>query len=239
MAPNLTIPVRIKVIQYAKQDKLNFTKISNRLRAEGIQCSRLAAAKIYKKYALNGMIKNKLRNERVIKITQEHKDEINEWINSDREITSRVLVKNLRSRFNVTISLSQLCRVIKKLGWEKERTKYCQIVSKVNKVKRVGYAFLCQITDKRFENCIFIDESSIKIELHTLFRWYKSGEKKRKCGVPKKPLKVHVLAGPSPICVFEGDMNSDGYQNILTRNFVGLIHETFPGGHRFVSGGLN
>jgi hypothetical protein len=58
MAPNLTIPVRIKVIQYAKQDKLNFTKISNRLRAEGIQCSRLAAAKIYKKYALNDMIKN-------------------------------------------------------------------------------------------------------------------------------------------------------------------------------------
>jgi hypothetical protein len=72
-----------------------------------------------------------------------------------------------------------------------------------------------------------------------LYRWYKTGEKKQKCGIPKKALKVHVFAGiskkgPTPICVFEGNMDSVGYQDILNRNMVTWIHETFPCGHRLV-----
>lgn len=239
MAPNLSLFARIRAIQAIRRDKLNFIQASRKLNSEGIKCSRYAAAYIYKKYLFNGMIKSLPRRPKVVKVTNEHKEAINSWIDADREITCRVLCKNLQSRFQVTISTSQMCRIVNKLGWEKGRTRYCQIVSQQNKVKRVGYAFLCLINMERFDNCIFIDESSIEIELHTLYRWFKTGEKKEKCGIPKKALKVHVLAGiskrgPTPICVFEGNMDSVGYQTILQRNMVQWIHETFPDGHRLI-----
>ena len=48
--------------------------------------------------------------------------------------------------------------------------RYCQIVSEKNAIKRSLYAHFCLQTNENFENCIFIDECKVEIEIHSLIK---------------------------------------------------------------------
>ena len=53
---------------------------------------------------------------------------------------------------------------MKLIGWRKVETKYCQIVTKVNRVKRFIFAYMCKLFNKTFDA---IDANKMTIELQT------------------------------------------------------------------------
>ena len=64
------------------------------------------------------------------------------------EITSRTL----KHKYRIQASVRTVRRYVRRLGWRKIRTKYCQAVSMKNQVERLIYAKFC--------HKIFIDETT-------------------------------------------------------------------------------
>ena len=61
---------------------------------------------------------------------------------------------------------------IKKLGWRKIKTKYCQFVREKNQVERVLYAHLCQARSLDFNDSIFIDETTRQCGRNAPLQWF-------------------------------------------------------------------
>ena len=55
----------------------------------------------------------------------------------------------------------------------------------------------------------------------------------------KHPVKVHVWAGISwkgttPIVIFDGILNAEGYETILEKGLIPFLRDVYPGGHRLM-----
>jgi hypothetical protein len=112
-------------------------------------------------------------------------------------------------------------------------------------VKRFIYACCAKIFNENYHDSIHADECTVELRRTTIKTWYKSNMPSRaaggKIGKPKHNTKVHLWGGISnrgltDLVIFEGKMNSAGFQDILT---VGLIPflENYPEGHRFFQDG--
>jgi hypothetical protein len=62
-------------------------------------------------------------------------------------------------------SFRSIRRYVNMLGWRRVETKYCQIVSFDNRVKRYIYACCCKLFNEIYEDVIDIDECSVIIRL--------------------------------------------------------------------------
>ena len=60
------------------------------------------------------------------------------------------------NRFNQKNSTSQL-------GWRRVNTKYCQIVSPVNRLKRFIYYCMAKLNNDNYEDVIDIDECTVEL----------------------------------------------------------------------------
>ena len=95
------------------------------------------------------------------------------------------------------------------LGWKKVNTKYCQIVSPVNSLKRFTYACCCKLFNEVYEDVTCIDETTVEIRLASYKNWRKPSDVLSraaggKIGKPKHSnVKIHLLGcllytSPSP-----------------------------------------
>ena len=87
-------------------------------------------------------------------------------------------------------------------GWRKVNTKYCQIVSPVNRFKRFIYCCMCEIHKEKYDDVIDIDECTVELKTTTYKNWNKqSAELFRahggEIGKPKHNLKIHLFGGIS------------------------------------------
>ena len=140
-------------------------------------------------------------------------------------------------------SLRTIRDYINNLGWLKVNTKYCQIVSQINQIKRFSYACCCKYFNERYENVLDIDETTIEIRLATYKNWYKASAgllraAGGKIGKPKHSnVKIHLLGGISrrglcPLVMFEGNMCSSDFQHYLSLGVVPFIRQRMPHSHR-------
>ena len=58
---------------------------------------------------------------------------------------------------------------IRRLGWRKVQTKYCQIVDPINRLKRFIYCCFCKRFQEDFVDTIDVDETSVEIKLLIIF----------------------------------------------------------------------
>ena len=129
------------------------------------------------------------------------------------------------------------------LGWRKVNTKYCQIVSPVNRLKRFIYCSMCKINNEQYDDVIDIDECTVELRTTTYKNWNKPSSNLLranggKIGKPKHNLKIHLFGGISrkglsPLVMFTGIMYSKDFQNILDQSIVPFIAAKFPYRHRF------
>jgi hypothetical protein len=91
----------------------------------------------------------------------------------------------------------------------------------------------------KFHDSIHIDECSVELRLSTIKIWNKKNLLLRaaggKVGKPKHNIKVHLFGGISrrgltPLIVFEGKMNSNGFQKLMRLGLIPFIEEKFPEG---------
>ncbi|CAC5402574.1 unnamed protein product [Mytilus coruscus] len=108
-----------------------------------------------------------------------------------------------------------------------------------NKPKRLNFALRCIATNENFDNAIFTDETTVKIQTSTKYSFRKDDERVPAKGKPKHPYQVHVWGGISRrgatgLFIFTGIMDSIFYQQILQQTFIPFIQTTFPDNHRLI-----
>ena len=156
---------------------------------------------------------------------------------------SFLTVKKLKVQLVLTASVRTICRYLNILGWRKVNTKYCQIVSPVNRVKRFIFCCMAKLQNERFDDVIDIDECTVELRQCTYKTWNKpSANLLRahggKVGKPKHNLKVHLFGGISrkgltPLVIFTGIMYSKDFQKFLSQSIIPFIAQRFPYRHRF------
>ena len=85
--------------------------------------------------------------------------------------------------------------------------------------------------EDNFDDCIFTDECTIELRKESYKRWFKKlplQVERGKIGKPKHNVKVHIWAGISRrgktnLIIFQGKMNSLGFQEIICKGLLPLI----------------
>ena len=130
------------------------------------------------------------------KISRRDLKRLHKLVYNNRSIT----VVRIKQVLNLQhISGSTISRYLKKLGWCKIASKYCQLVSKKNKLRRNFYALLCKRTNEQFRNHLFVDETSIELRFHTYRRWrHRLDRVSDRARLPARSnVKIHCFAGIS------------------------------------------
>ena len=125
----------------------------------------------------------------------------------------------------------------KQLGWTHCGSAYCQLIHDVNKEKRLEWALANRNDD--FQDVIWTDETTVRLECHRRFSCRKKGQKPCYKPRPKHPTKVHVWAGISwngttKISIYDGIMNAEMYVDNLSRYLVPFCQEVYPARHCFM-----
>ncbi|CAG2244240.1 unnamed protein product [Mytilus edulis] len=221
----LSLNVRHQILQYKAQG-LSCLNIKRALeKCHGVKTSRVSVWKFIKKFTETESIHDKSRKvDNRLKIRPVHRRLIDFWLKENSEMNSTAIRQKLLFHFKINISKSYVCQIRRSLGWRTQRCKYCQLISHVNRRKRVDYALWALRTRETFLNVIFVDESSVEMSADGKIYFYKPTdgmqyiESRRQ--KPKHAYKVHVWAGISyrgrtHICIFNGIMDScisDGYR---------------------------
>ena len=213
--------------------------IVGRLVEEDVFVSR-AALYMLKKYSNCRTIADLRRAPRPRILQDEHYRFIDDTMADNMDLTARQLFCLFKEKFaTVEVSISTIKRARLELGWVCKRVKYCQLISEVNKEKRVKWC-LERVTnnDLKMDDVIFTDESTVQIKAHWKVIFRKAGHPIKLVAKPKHPQKVHVWAGISArgatsIVMFTGIMNTTRYTDILDASLVPFLEECFPHGHRF------
>ena len=153
--------------------------------------------------------------------------------------------QQLKVKLKLLASKRTINRYINKIGWKKSRTRYCQVVDPMNRVKRFSFACLVKIYNDLFDDVLAVDECTVELRNSTYKAWNKATGKmnilrtdRGKIGKFKHNIKVHLFGGISrkglcPLIIFEGIMHSKDFQNHLKASVIPFIQEKFPYGHRF------
>ena len=184
-----------------------------------------------------GKICNRKRASKQPLLQKEHYKFIDEAMSENDELTTYGLLIKLRDKFpTVELSLSTIHRARRYLGWISTAPKYCQLIRQVNKEKRLAWCKEMLDTDENFDDVIWTDECSFKLEFHSLRCYRKAGERKKLKPRPKHPLKVHLWGGISkhgttPIVIFTGKLVATRLVKIFEVGLVPFVR-TLPA-HRF------
>ncbi|CAG2217725.1 unnamed protein product [Mytilus edulis] len=249
-----------------RQSGKSYVKISSILSdTEGVSISREAIGKFYTRFRANGTLSDPPKAAGLRKTLQDrHLVFIDEKIHADREISAQELTREINARFHINISVATIKRARKSLGWTRSATQYCQMVRHQNKPKRLDHALKCLADNEQFDDVIFTDETTVKIQTTTGRSFRKEGEPVIKTAKPKHPYQVsinvhfpysfkktvqinhgkikqevHVWGGISRrgatgLYIFTSIMDSIVYQGILTQKLVPFIQQQYPNGHRFM-----
>ena len=153
--------------------------IVKKLSQENILISKQGVLNIIKKYTSQGKISDQQRSGRKSIFTTEHYDFIDDLYYKDDETSAGEVRMLLKSNFGIEPSVPAIKRIRKKLGWVQNGAKYCQAVRPVNCFKRDLFARNCIDRNETFDDVIFTDESTIKLERHV-----------RRCFRKKNAIKV-------------------------------------------------
>jgi AraC-like DNA-binding protein len=173
---------------------LNNCKIRDTLiREDNVQISRPGISLFLKRYNATGVIDDQNRrncaNERK-KLRDEHLRFIDDTMSDDREKSASEVSRVVRQRFGITVSDSTIKRARQKLGWKRRAVKYCQQVRIANKPKRLEFAVRCVTTNEQFQDVVFTDETTVKIQNSINYSFWKDGEEIRQRPKPKHPYQV-------------------------------------------------
>jgi len=149
----------------------------------------------------------------------------------------------LKNDLNLIAKPRTISDAIRRLGWRKVPTRYCQIVEPRNCLKRFIYCCLCKKYKKKFENTIDADETTVELRLTGNANFTKPSvglltAAHGKIGKPKHNYKIHLFGGISrhgltPLVMFTGRMNSEDYQRFMGASILPFIRTKLPYNHEF------
>ena len=166
--PPILNDTRLKIVRL-KGLGVGFKKIVQKIKDEdNIEVSLTGVKKVWKRFNVSGIVANKKRfggsRNPVAKLgTQEHEDFVNKWMRDVPDLSAKQLSRKILEEFGIQLSVSKTNKYRQHLGWKQGRTRYCQMIRDVNKVKRKDWCDEMIRTGEQFEDVIFTDESRIEI----------------------------------------------------------------------------
>ena len=158
----------------------------------------------------------------------------------NNDLSSRQLYTMFKTAYSSTeVSLSTIKRARHDLGWTMKRTRYCQLISELNKEKRMEWCLDRVLSnDLELSDVIWTDECSVQLKSHRKITYHKRGEPSKMVSRPKHPPKVHIWAGISAkgataAVIFTGILTATRYTDILDAALLPFIEEHYPTHHRF------
>lgn len=127
------------------------------------------------------------------------------------------LTYEMINRGSASVSKSTVRRNLIDLGWEKKKGIPSPLLKQEHKDRRVEWCLAHENFD--WDNVIFTDESSVWVYPNNVKLWTKA-DSAPLYQRPKYSPKFHVWGGVSslgttPLCVFEGNLTSERYTDIL------------------------
>ena len=240
MGKHLPDWVRSKIVSL-NQSGVNVTNIVRVIGADDITVTRTTVYNIIKKWEKHQTIATLPPPPKPRKgVTNEILDFIDRQMELDDELTAKTLSNRIYEEFEERFSICKVKDLRKRLGWLAEKTRYCQMVREVNRVKRKEFATNCIKSKDTFDDVIWTDECNVQLDWNgvlTFHRWWEPCPQK---GKPKHPFKVSVWAGISkrgatPLLTFTGIMEKHYYcDEIITKTLTPFVKEVFCDGHRFM-----
>ena len=162
-------------------------------------------------------------------------------VNALKRLVARkkgISAKKAQSKLHLRVCVRTILNYLKKLGYRKIRTKYCQIVSHKNKFERIIYCKFCLLTNELFELSIFLDECTVELCYESKEFWFRDEPGKIKLvGKYQHQATVHVLGaisrrGPSKLMIFTGKLNAIGFQMLCNEFLIPFVRDKYPLVHR-------
>lgn len=120
--------------------KFTVKDIVDRLAEEGVKTSRTAIYNLVSKFQKTNSIADIKRRPRSRRLSGEHYRFVDELMAENTDLTSWQLHAAFKSTYHSTeASISTIKRARRDLGWTAKRTRYCQLISEVNKEKRMEW----------------------------------------------------------------------------------------------------
>ena len=135
----LNVDVRARIVNMWRA-KFKVKDIIDRLAEEGVKVSRTAIYNLLTKFKKTESIGDMKRRPHLRQLDEEQYRFIDELMAENTDLTSRQLHSALKEAYpTVEASLSTVQRARRHLGWTAKRTRYCQLISEVNKEKRMEW----------------------------------------------------------------------------------------------------
>ena len=183
------------------------TLLADGIKADGIKTYTRTVRDCINRHRESGSIVDKKRSGRPSKFLPHHLRFIDSLYEDDDELTAVDIQRILQETQNLSVSVSALKRIRKKLQWVQTGARYCQLMRVPNRQKRLDFCREALANNDTFDNVIFTDECSIQLDTHSRITFRKKGCPRKFKPRAKHPVKVHVWAtiskrGPSQILIF-------------------------------------
>lgn len=123
---------------------------------------------------------------------------------------------------------------LKRLGWKRIKTKYCQFVSSKNRIERYIYCRLCIAGFETFYYSIFLDECTVEMVHESKAKWFRqSPDEIKLVGKYQHEASVHILGaiskrGRSKLMIFKGNLRSHGFKQLCSQFLIPFIANRYP-----------
>jgi len=77
------------------------------------------------------------------------------------ENNKNLTTPQIKNSLNLRASTRTVQKYLNRLGWRKIRVKYCQFVSRKNKIERLNFCNFCLLANDSFDFSIFLDECTV------------------------------------------------------------------------------
>ena len=143
----LSIDVRSRIVNMRRAN-FKVKDIVDGLAEEGVKVSRTAVYNLLTKFKKTESIADMNRRARSRRLSEEHYRFVDELMAKSIDLTSLQLYSAFKEAYpTVEASVFTLKRARRHLGWTAKRTRYCQLISEVNKEKRMEWCLDRVITD--------------------------------------------------------------------------------------------
>ena len=124
---------------------------------DDIFASEKTLRRIVKYYLSTGAVTNKkslIRSINLMKISPNQLNELDNLIEENKETTAL----QARNLLNLRVSTRTVQNYLRRLGWRRIVTRFCQFVSSKNRAERIIFCNFCVLTKETFDYSIFIDK---------------------------------------------------------------------------------
>ena len=138
-----------------------------KLREEDINTTKQTVNRVIRKFKSEAKISHDRKPIRKSKLNVEHYDFIDHCYCENDEYSAAEIQKLMKDKFDdIDISVPQIKKVRRKLGWRQAGPRYCQAIRPINCEKRLDFANKCLSDNETFDDVVFTDESTIEINRH-------------------------------------------------------------------------